>query len=351
LCDADTGTCDVEQVGRFDPPNRSEWNALGIESLSNSTQHQQISYEAALQVCLDLAPTAVRGEMMGSPKCRIGGKSQSVLIMINPIIFTRTLRISPLVQSLVLLRNDGAALPLKAGSKVAVVGPQSTARGGLLSVSGAFPSLTAVHFDRDLPMSRHACSCHRNSRAGLRGRAVVLRPQQQAPVESAGILHPHDRRGHRRRQRRRLNSRGRGGENVRLHDGAQAVFACGGAPTSACSIIAGRCDWDLPMWRLCLCVSSRKLRCNGPAQGRGAPSPQCKQSVSEWNASTAAAGIAQALQIAKDADAVVLVLGIDKSVEREGTDRTDTALPQLQVYLELWSDCDLPTLCGTDTGT
>jgi hypothetical protein len=65
LCDADTGTCDVEQVGRFDPPNRSEWNALGIESLSNSTQHQQISYEAALQVCLDLAPTAVRVEMMG----------------------------------------------------------------------------------------------------------------------------------------------------------------------------------------------------------------------------------------------------------------------------------------------
>ena len=36
------------------------------------------------------------------------------------------------------------------------------------------------------------------------------------------------------------------------------------------------------------------------------------------------------LQIAKDADAVVLVLGIDKSVEREGTDRVDTALPPPQ---------------------
>jgi hypothetical protein len=32
----------------------------------------------------------VRVEIMGSQKCRILGKSQSVLIMINPIIFTRT---------------------------------------------------------------------------------------------------------------------------------------------------------------------------------------------------------------------------------------------------------------------
>jgi hypothetical protein len=32
----------------------------------------------------------VRGEIMGSQKCRIVGKSQSVLIMINPIISTRT---------------------------------------------------------------------------------------------------------------------------------------------------------------------------------------------------------------------------------------------------------------------
>jgi hypothetical protein len=32
----------------------------------------------------------VRVEIMGSPKFRIGGKSQSLLIMINPIIFTRT---------------------------------------------------------------------------------------------------------------------------------------------------------------------------------------------------------------------------------------------------------------------
>jgi hypothetical protein len=32
----------------------------------------------------------VRVEIMGSQKCRIVGKSQSVLIMIDPIIFTRT---------------------------------------------------------------------------------------------------------------------------------------------------------------------------------------------------------------------------------------------------------------------
>jgi hypothetical protein len=31
-------------------------------------------------------------EIMGSPKCRIVGTSQSVLIMIDPIIFTHTRR-------------------------------------------------------------------------------------------------------------------------------------------------------------------------------------------------------------------------------------------------------------------
>jgi hypothetical protein len=36
----------------------------------------------------------VRGEIMGSQKCRIVGKSQPVLTMINPIIFTRTRRLS-----------------------------------------------------------------------------------------------------------------------------------------------------------------------------------------------------------------------------------------------------------------
>ena len=70
-------------VGRFSPPNASEWSKYDIDTI-NSAEHRNISYEAALQ-------------------------------------------------SLVLLRNDGDALPLKIGSKVAVVGPQSTARSGLLS--------------------------------------------------------------------------------------------------------------------------------------------------------------------------------------------------------------------------
>jgi hypothetical protein len=44
----------------------------------------------------------VRVEIMGSPKCRIVGKSQPVLVRINPMIFTRT-RTS---------RRGGAAVPL-----------------------------------------------------------------------------------------------------------------------------------------------------------------------------------------------------------------------------------------------
>ena len=41
-------------------------------------------------------------------------------------------------------------------------------------------------------------------------------------------------------------------------------------------------------------------------------------------------GIAAALAVAKAADVVVLALGIDKSVEGEGTDRPDITLPGLQ---------------------
>eukprot|EP01047_Picozoa_sp_COSAG01_P020020 COSAG01_NODE_1131_length_11572_cov_84.273337_8_plen_166_part_00 len=45
--------------------------------------------------CTCTTPTVrVRVEIMGSQKCRIVGKSQPVLIMISPIIFTRT-RIVP----------------------------------------------------------------------------------------------------------------------------------------------------------------------------------------------------------------------------------------------------------------
>ena len=46
--------------------------------------------------------------------------------------------------------------------------------------------------------------------------------------------------------------------------------------------------------------------------------------------STNASAIPAALSLARDADAVILVLGCDKSIEHEGRDRPDTALPGLQ---------------------
>ena len=46
-------------------------------------------------------------------------------------------------------------------------------------------------------------------------------------------------------------------------------------------------------------------------------------------------GFEEALENAKAADVVVLAMGIDKSVEREGIDRTDTALPGVQEKLAL----------------
>jgi len=70
------------ELGRFDAPSATEWHKFKLEDI-NSTFHQQIAYEAALQ-------------------------------------------------SLVLLQNDGA-LPLKQGQRVAVVGPQGVTRSGLLS--------------------------------------------------------------------------------------------------------------------------------------------------------------------------------------------------------------------------
>ena len=61
------------RAGRFDPPEQIGWSSIGPESV-NSTRHQQIAEEAALQ-------------------------------------------------GMVLLKNSGGVLPLKLGSKIAVVGP------------------------------------------------------------------------------------------------------------------------------------------------------------------------------------------------------------------------------------
>ena len=136
-----------------------------------------------------------------------------------------------------LLRNDGDALPLKIGSKVAVVGPQSTARSGLLS--------------------------------DYAGGQWCYGPSNKHPWSSQEYCIPSIAEG--------IAAANTGGET---------------------NVAAG----------VSTCTTNQV-------------SPKCKQSVSEWNSSTAAGGIASALQNAKAADAVVVVLGIDKSVEREGTDR------------------------------
>jgi hypothetical protein len=71
------------EAGRFDDISTIGWMKYGINDI-NSTYHQQIQYEAALQ-------------------------------------------------SFVLLKNDNNALPLKAGQKLAVLGPMGVTQAGLLS--------------------------------------------------------------------------------------------------------------------------------------------------------------------------------------------------------------------------
>jgi len=78
------------QVGRFDPPEASEWSKFGLDTI-NSTFHQQVSYEAALQSLVLLKNSGIDGD------------------------------------------GDQRTLPLKQGSRVAVVGPQAVTRAGLLS--------------------------------------------------------------------------------------------------------------------------------------------------------------------------------------------------------------------------
>jgi len=71
------------RAGLFDPPSDVSWTSIAVDAI-NSTEHQRINLEAAQQ-------------------------------------------------SAVLLRNDDSVLPLKPGMKIAVVGPQGIAKGGLLS--------------------------------------------------------------------------------------------------------------------------------------------------------------------------------------------------------------------------
>ena len=161
------------RAGRFDALANVPWAAVGIDVL-NSTAHQQVAREAALQ-------------------------------------------------SLVLLRNEGGALPLKQGIKLAVLGPMGHTRSGLLSdYSG------------------------------------------DAQCFTSDALGP----------------------------------AC--IPTVAEAIGA----------------------VNGAAATTGAKGVDVN--------SKDASGVSAAVALAKAADAVVLVLGNDRSIEREGTDRTQLGLEGLQ---------------------
>jgi len=83
------------RTGRFDPVDFTEWTAIGPQVVS-SKPHKMASYEAALQ-------------------------------------------------SFVLLKNRNGVLPLKPGSKVAVLGPQSIAQHGLLSDYAPAPCFNASY--------------------------------------------------------------------------------------------------------------------------------------------------------------------------------------------------------------
>lgn len=170
-------------LGRYDPPRASAWTSLGAEAI-NSSAHRAIQHEAGLQ-------------------------------------------------SLVLLRNDGHALPLAAGLHVAVLGPQAVARKGLLS---------DYYGDE---VCRTSDTCH-----------------------------------------------------------GRECFAC--IPTVAEAI--GRLNDD------------------EDPKGGGVTTSASAVDVNSTNAS----GIPHALKLAAAADVVVLVLGIDRTIERETHDRNDTALPGLQ---------------------
>ena len=159
---------------KSDPPNASKWSTLGAETI-NSTAHRALVSDAGLQ-------------------------------------------------SLVLLTNQGDALPLSGGSSVAVVGPQAVGRHTLLS----------DYYGDEVCWTSDECQGHD---------CFDCIPTVAEAVERANL---------------------------------------GGVTTSAAGVEINSNDTS---------------------------------------------GIAAALDLARAADAVVLVLGIDHSIEREGTDRTDTALP------------------------
>eukprot|EP01049_Picozoa_sp_SAG25_P001415 SAG25_NODE_62_length_17948_cov_8.453975_8_plen_459_part_00 len=150
-------------------------------------------------------------------KCRIVGKSQSVLIMINPIIFTRT-RIRLCVQGLCLVRDSAAAsakpltactAPLLCLAAGGAVGPQPRAGAGVPGQGGAasgWAPLPKVHGGVSGAAGRRTaaadggggggpcgcCGCQREPRG--RGAARAGRSSQHAAeVGRAGSCGPHAR--------------------------------------------------------------------------------------------------------------------------------------------------------------
>ena len=161
--------------GDFDPVGSVEWASIPATAI-NSTAHQEVAYDAALQ-------------------------------------------------SMVMLKNDGTALPLKAGAKVAVVGPGALAQQGLVG----------PYFGD--------CICYGGTHGHYNYDCI---PTVASQIAAANV---------------------------------------GGTTTVAAGI-----------------------------------------SVSGSNTS----GIAAALALVDDADVVVLVIGLDHTVEHEGVDVADITLPGLQ---------------------
>jgi choline dehydrogenase-like flavoprotein len=105
-------------VQERDPPDASCRGTLGLSSVTRQQRDVRWRWRAgahhssATTVSLVTPVIRVRVEMMGSPKCRIVGKSQSVHMMINPIIFTRTRRRLP-SKFVDFSPRSGALLPLE----------------------------------------------------------------------------------------------------------------------------------------------------------------------------------------------------------------------------------------------
>eukprot|EP00045_Choanoeca_perplexa_P015809 m.204769 g.204769 ORF g.204769 m.204769 type:complete len:863 (+) comp17088_c0_seq12:3-2591(+) len=121
------------EAGRFDDINTIDWMKYGINDI-NSTYHQQIQYEAALQ-------------------------------------------------SFVLLKNDNKALPLKSGLKLAVLGPMGVTQAGLLSDYAADHQCWQGTYDCIQPLAQGIANI--NNAAG--GSTSILKAVDVNSTDSSNI--------------------------------------------------------------------------------------------------------------------------------------------------------------------